>query len=184
MSKPNIFSEEHLELIRKEYMRRHRPPREVASTLNTKFGTTFTARQVSAMVVERGWSSRRKQARAAATLAVNDVSNQIATAATVLAKESVVNDILAGQLRLGQKIMHKAELYVETAGSGKSLASATSAARGGVALARGAVGLDVPGAQPSTAVFNFTFARDSGSPFAPRAVEPEVIEAEVETPKA
>jgi len=149
--------------------------------LNAKFGAAFTVRQVSSMVTERGWAGRRREAKGAAILAINDRQDLIAAAARANPDREVAKDVVAGQLRIGQKIMQRAETYVDTASSGKSLSSAASAARSGVALARGALGLDLAGGTRPAVHFNFGFARGPDSPFMqPDQAQKPVIEVDAE----
>ena len=171
MAKPLIFSDDHLQLIRKLYLRQHRPPREVAAMVNSKFGSSFSVRQISSMLTERGWAGRRREAKSAAILAVNDRQDQIAAAGRADVDRGVADEVVSGQLRIGQKIMRRAEIYVDTASSGKSLSSAASAARSGVALARGALGLDLPGAAHGLVNFNFNFASQAAPLFAKKRAE-------------
>lgn len=134
MAHPGIFSIDHLELIRKLYLRQLLPPREVARELNAKFQTTFTARQISTMLVERGLSKRRKLAKGKAILAANDFTSLAAVQQR--AELATTKEIVAGHLRLGQTITRKAQLFVESAPSAKTLSSASSAARTGISIVR------------------------------------------------
>ena len=117
------------------------------------------------MLGERGWSSRRKRASAVGALAANDFKNQAASHLT--AEKQIALDIVSGQLRIGRRILVKAEEFVETATSAKTLSSAASAARSGAALARQAAGLDLPGAVPGIVAFDFSFAQQAAHLFTP-----------------
>jgi|ERR1017187_1301579 hypothetical protein len=165
-----VFSLEHLALIKKLYLRQMLPPREVAREINEKFGTAFTPRQISSMLVERGLSKRRKLAKGKAILAAND---QLSLGVHQRPELATVRDIVAGHQRLGQKITAKAEHFVDTANSAKTLSSATSAARTGISIVRQACGLDNPGSPVVSGgpVFNFNFAHSPESPFSPEGIE-------------
>lgn len=171
MAHPGIFSIDHLELIRKLYLRQLLPPREVARELNAKFQTTFTTRQISTMLVERGLSKRRKLAKGKAILAANDFTSLAAVQQR--AELATTKDLVAGHLRLGRSITHKAQLFVESASSAKTLSSASSAARTGISIVRQACGLDSPGSSSGVphATFNFNFAHSDASPFSPAGRE-------------
>jgi hypothetical protein len=170
MSHPGIFSTDQLALIRKLYLRQLLPPREVAREVNRKFGTNFTPRQISSMLVERGLSKRRKLAKGKAILAANDFTSLAAVHQR--AELTTTRDIVAGHLRLGQKITAKAEHFVDVAASAKSLSSATGSARSGISIIRQALGLDDNTAQnPLRPVFDIHFARGPGSPFSPENME-------------
>ncbi len=165
MAYTGIFTNDHLELIRKLYLRQLLPPREVTREVNEKFGTTFTPRQISAMLVERGLSKRRKLAKGRAILAAIDQGSVVAHQKAELA---TTRDIAAGHLRLGQKITAKAEHFVDTSNSAKTLSSASGAARTGISIVRQVLGLDLPGAPTANRpTFNFNFAHSPESPFSP-----------------
>lgn len=176
MSRQGIFTPEHLKLIQKLYLRQHLPPREVTREVNEKFGTTFTPRQISCMLVERGLSKRRKLGLGKAILAAND---QISLGVQNHPTLAIAKDIVAGHQRIGQKITAKAEQFVDSASSAKTLSSAASAAKVGISIIRQVLGLDSPGAtlmQQNNCLRHYD-PHGPDSPFSPEGRERQRIAA-------
>lgn len=138
MAKPSIFTNEQLVFIRRSYLSHGLPPREVARECNLKFQTSFTAKQISSLLAERGLTKTRKlaKARVSATSNVAAVAEGIQKAAAAPLKE-----MIEGHLRIGGIITSKAEKFAVEATSAKTLSSAASAARAGIAIVREAAGM-------------------------------------------
>jgi hypothetical protein len=163
MPAPCIYTTEQLEFMRREYLSRRMPPREVTRSVNEKFGTTYTKRQISALVSDQGWAKRRKIARVEAA---NSMDTAVLAQGHQRAELATIRDIVDGHARLGKVITAKAEKFAQDASSAKTLSSAASAARVGISIIRDALGLNSTSAPTMPhAILTVNFAHSDESPF-------------------
>lgn len=174
----------------KLYMKEHRPVGEIASILMAENeGLVLTSRQISEYVATRSWGKRKK---ALVTKGETKAAQLITTLATQMAAQKAEQltkhkDFLETAVRIGGKVMTKAETIIDNTGNARDLASAANAAAKGIEIYRKAVGLDDSGGNGGSPAgvtnFLFNFARGADSPFSkqPPAEEEEtdVLEAEV-----
>lgn len=179
-------------------MKEGRPPSEIAAVLNAEFqadGLNVTPRQLSEYASTRNWGTKRKALRmkgeAKASQMVTKMANDLAAKqAETIEKHK---DFLETSVRLGGKIMTKAETIIGNATSARDLASAANAAAKGIEIYRKAVGIDDAslnggnGAAGSGNTFIFNFARSADSPFSKPAEQNNaeqdetIIDADEET---
>ena len=179
------FTEDQLTFIRKKYMAQTGRGRigEVTALTLAKFpelaAAGFTIKQVHNLVRDRGWSALRRKVQRGQAASV-----QAAIAEVGLDKASALKIHIEAHQRVGQKIVAKAEQFVDGATSAKTLSSAASAAKTGISIVRDALGLGSP-TSVSHPTFNFNFAHGPDSPFvkkaqveAPQPVDVEAVASE------
>lgn len=154
MAKPNIFPPEHLKFIKHLYMRVMLMPAEIADKTNAKYGTSYSAAQLSRTINNRGWSARRKNMveRLGPIEAKKDTAIQ---RELVKAHDRVMDDVVKGTTEGLQRAMQ----FVAQADNPRTMQAAAAAAKSLFTTFRLAAGLDNSSNRPAgTNVYQFNFA--------------------------
>ena len=184
MAGKSILTDEQGARAYKLYFKEHRKPAEMASILMAENeGLKLSARQMSEYAATREWQSKKKaltiRGEAKASQLVAQMGAQMA--AQKLNALEKHKDFIDASIRIGGKVVQKAEAIIDTTNNAKDLSTAVNAAAKGIEIYRRAVGIDDPGSSSngngSTNVF-FNFARGADSPFTRAALARDAIPVE------